>query len=176
MLRQHRQRDLAHALVLPLAIGRLHPPCADETAQTAIGCAGFGVGEEGQPLDGLDPAADHGLELQRFRLGVEPHHAGHRIDVGNAQRIISCCVRRQHQIDRIRRTAQEAEAAEQTQFDEIRARRRGDPVGIELQGALVGGERRVGHQPALSRSRTAVRSAANKRACSSRAGPSNRNR
>ena len=51
----------------------------------------------------------------------------------------------QHQIDRIRRPAQKAEATRHPQFHKRRTRRGSNPVGIDLQGALVGGERAFGH-------------------------------
>ena len=96
MAREQRKIDLAHALVLPFAAERLHPPGADQAAQPAIGGAVLRIGEESQPLDGFDPAADQRSDLERLGLGVDAHHAGHRIDVGYPQRIVAQRMRGQH--------------------------------------------------------------------------------
>ena len=160
---QHRQRDLAHALVLPFALGGLHPPGADQPAQPAIGSAVLGVGEEGEPLDRLDPAADHRAQFERLGFGVEPHHPGHRIDVRDPDGVITPLIGRQNEVNSVRSPAQEAEATHQPQFDKGCVQGRRNPVGIKLKRALVRGERGVGHQSALSastmRGRTIARSA-----------------
>jgi len=143
--RQHREIDLAYALVLPFSTERLHPPGADQPAQAAIGGAVLGIGEKGQPFDRLDPAADHRAQLQRPCFGVNAHDARHRIYVRDRNRIITCCMSGQHQINSVGRSAQEAEAADEAEFDEIRTGWGRDSLGIDLQGALVGGERALGH-------------------------------
>lgn len=77
MRRQQREIDLANALGLPFPIEPHHAACRDQPAEAAISRAVCGIGEEGEALGGLDPAADHRAHAQRPGLAVDAHHAGH---------------------------------------------------------------------------------------------------
>ena len=145
MFRKHFQRDVALALLLPFTVERAHPPGRDQRGQPAIGLAVLRVGEEGKPLDRLDPAADDGPQLQRLRLRMDAHHARHAVGVGHPDRIVAQRARLQHQVDRVRRAAKEAEAGDEAQLDERRTFGRIDRGGIELDRALGGGEGLIGH-------------------------------
>ncbi len=145
MLRQHGKRDFADALVLPLAFRPRHSPCRDQPAQAAIGLAISRIGEEGEALDGLYPAADHRSEFQRLGLAVQPHHACHAVGIGNRNRIIAQRPGLRHKVHRLRSAAQEREAAGQPQLDKRRGFWRGAAFRIGSRPAAFGGERGFRH-------------------------------
>ena len=134
-LRQHRQRNLADPLVLPFPRQRPHPPRRDQSAQSAVSSAVGGIGEEGQPLGGLDPAADDGAQFQRPGLAMQPHHAGHRVHIGDPQRVIAQRPGLVGKVHSIRGPAQEGEAAGEAQLDERRAGGRGEAYRARHGGA-----------------------------------------
>ena len=105
MIRQHRQRDVAGSLVLPFAVQSGHAARADQACEAAIGSTVFRIGEEGKAFDRLDTRSDDRANLERRRLGMHPHHARHRIGIGDPQRIVAQRPRAQHQVHRIRRAA-----------------------------------------------------------------------
>ena len=133
---QHRKTDVAGALGLPFPVERAHPSGRNQAAQLAIAGAISRISQEGKTFDRFYPAADKRLQFKRFRLGMNAHHARHRIGIGNPDRIVTQRPRLQHQVDRIRRPAQEAEAGHESELDEGRTRRRLDARGIELDRPL----------------------------------------
>ncbi len=145
MIHQHGERDVTFALLLPFAVKRLHPASADQTTQTSVCRAGLRVSEKGQTLDRLDPAADHRTQLERARLAMHSHHAGHRIGIGDPDRVIALRMCSSHEVHRIAGSTQEAETAHQPQFHKGRGHGRLDQFGIKLDPALVRSERRIRH-------------------------------
>ena len=65
---EHRERNVARALVLPCAFQCLHPASRDQLAQCAICFAVFGIGEKGKSLHYLNPRANYGPQFERVRL------------------------------------------------------------------------------------------------------------
>ncbi len=147
---QHRQADVAGALGLPFPVERAHPSSRDQAAQLAIAGAIPRISQEGKTFDSFYPATDKRLQFKRFCLGMNAHHARHRIGIGNPDRIVTQRPRLQHQVDRIRRPAQEAEAGHESEFDEGRTRRRLDARGIELDRPLGDLEIVFGHDGQVS--------------------------
>ena len=141
--REHGQGNLAHALGLPFAGKRAHSPGRDQPAQPAISGAVGRIGEESEAFDGFDPAADHRRELQFLRVGVDAHHAGHRVRIGDADRVVTELMRSLDELHRTRSPAQEAKATDQPQFDERRPFRLGYLFGIGLDPEPAGRERSV---------------------------------
>ncbi len=113
---------MGFALGLPRAINRRHLARRQQCAQPAISGAILGVSQEGHILDCLYAATDHRGQLRGLRFDMQPDHAGHAVGIGNANRIIAQRPRGHHQIDRIRCTAQEREAAHQAKLDKRCAR------------------------------------------------------
>mgnify|MGYP003313416634 CR=1 FL=1 len=86
---QHRETDVAGALGLPFPVERAHPSGRDQAAQLAIAGAISRISQEGKTFDRFYPAADKRLQFKRFRLGMNAHHARHRIGIGNSDRIVT---------------------------------------------------------------------------------------
>ena len=107
VLSQHGQIDLAGTLALPFAVQCRHSSSGNQTAETAIGGAIDRIGQEFEPFDRLDPAPDHRTQTQRAGFGMKPHHPGHAVGIGNAQRVIAQAARRRGEVHCIGSPAQE---------------------------------------------------------------------
>ena len=145
MVGEHRQIDLAHPLGLPFPLQRGHAACRNQAAQAAIGGAVLRIGEEGKALYSLDPATDDRAQARGFSLGVQAHHAGHGVGIGNAQRIVTMTARSLDQRCGLRRAAQEREAGGKAKLHKRRGRWRTSRHRHDM--APWGRERGIGHQP-----------------------------
>ena len=104
------------------------PPIA--VAVDRVERAGYGrIGE-------IEPAADQRLHPDVRARAVHPHHAGQRVAVGDADRIIAEQQRRGDQLDRVRRAAQEGEGRGDAKLD------------IRLTASTGGGGMSVASAPA----------------------------
>ena len=118
------QRQLAFAFLRP------HLAQAEQPRQPAIAVAVDRISEQARRVGQVEPAADQRLQPRALARAVHPHDAGERVAVGDADRVHAELERRQHQLDRVRRAAQEREgrASRQARQKATRGDRRGRHV------------------------------------------------
>ena len=122
---------------LALALLRPHLAQAQQPRQPAIAVAVLRVSEQARRIGQIEPAADQRLQPRLLRRAVHPHHPGQRVAVGDADRVHAELERRQHQLDRVRRAAQEGERAGHAKLDE---RRRRDCLDRPVADQFLAGE------------------------------------
>ena len=144
------RRDVGKAQ-LALAFLRPHLAEAEQPRQPAIAVAVDRISEQARRIGQVEPAADQRPQPRARAGAVHPHHAGQRVAVGDADRVMPSCKRRQHQLDRVRRSAQEGERRADAKLD-IRRRRRSAAAACrsrphQLQPRKAGSSRASAEQP-----------------------------
>ena len=139
------ERDFGQQQIA-LALGRSHLAQAEHPRQAAIAFAVDRVGQQRRRIDRIDPAPDQRPHPRALGCAVQPHHSGQRVAVGDSDRVHPLLKPGQHQLDRIRRPAQEREWRRQPKLDERGAWQRWFGPALANQFlARKGG--RLGHQP-----------------------------